>query len=153
MIGALGTVKTTPSVYIYQFLLQTKALSFGVQCTMFRRIVATPSSRLFSRTNRLPLYMNQCEPFKKKVINYSPIDPATHHRRTEPPAPFLQNHKPHTFVYTGSSKKMDIPYLLSIHNVLNVPPQEKIKWREIWASRWPGYWSTPSNPGIRVSLI
>jgi len=33
---------------------------------------------------------------------------------------------------------LDIPYLLSIHNVLNVPPQEKIKWREIWASRWPG---------------
>ena len=25
---------------------------------------------------------------------------------------------------------LDIPYLLSIHNVLNVPPQEKIKWRE-----------------------
>ena len=32
---------------------------------------------------------------------------------------------------------LDIPYLLSTHNVLNVPPQEKIKWREIWASRWP----------------
>jgi len=48
---------------------------------------------------------------------------------------------------------LDIPYLLSIHNVLNVPPQEKIKWREIWASRWPGYWSTPSKPGIRESLI
>jgi len=28
---------------------------------------------------------------------------------------------------------LDIPYLLSIHNVLNVPPQEKIKWRDIWA--------------------
>ena len=46
---------------------------------------------------------------------------------------------------------LDIPYHLSIHNVLNVPPQEKIKWREI--SRWPGYWSAPSNPGIRESLI
>jgi len=23
----------------------------------------------------------------------------------------------------------------------NVPPQEKIKWREMWASRWSGYWS------------
>ena len=45
---------------------------------------------------------------------------------------------------------LEIPYLLSTHNVLNVPPQEKIKWREIWASRWPRYWSTPSNPGIRV---
>ena len=22
---------------------------------------------------------------------------------------------------------------------------KKIKWREIWASRWPGYWSTLSN--------
>jgi len=31
---------------------------------------------------------------------------------------------------------LDILYLLSIHNVLNVPRQEKIKWREIWASRW-----------------
>ena len=29
---------------------------------------------------------------------------------------------------------LDIPYIFSIHNVLNVPPQEKIKWREIWAS-------------------
>ena len=46
---------------------------------------------------------------------------------------------------------LDIPYLLSIHNVLNVPPQLKIKWREIWAPRWTGYWSTPSNPGIRES--
>jgi len=44
---------------------------------------------------------------------------------------------------------LNIPYLLSIHNVLNVPSQEKIKWREIWALRWPGYWSNPSNPGIR----
>ena len=34
---------------------------------------------------------------------------------------------------------LDIPYLLSIHSVLNVPPQERIKWRDIWASRWPGY--------------
>ena len=47
---------------------------------------------------------------------------------------------------------LDIPHLLRTHSVLNVPPQEKIKWREIWASRWPGYWSTPSNPGIRESL-
>jgi len=39
---------------------------------------------------------------------------------------------------------LDIPYLLSMHNVLNVPPQEKIKWREIRAFRWPGYWSTLS---------
>jgi hypothetical protein len=36
---------------------------------------------------------------------------------------------------------------------LMYPPQEKIKWREIWASKWPGYWSTPSNPGIRKPLI
>ena len=33
------------------------------------------------------------------------------------------------------------------------PHRKKIKWREIWASRWPGYLSTPSNPGIRESLI
>jgi len=26
---------------------------------------------------------------------------------------------------------LDIPYLLSTHNVLNVPPQEKIKWRDL----------------------
>ena len=36
---------------------------------------------------------------------------------------------------------------------LMYPHRKKIKWREIWASRWPGYWSIPSNPGIRESLI
>ena len=34
---------------------------------------------------------------------------------------------------------LDIPYLLSIHSVLNIPAQEKIKWREIWASGWPDF--------------
>ena len=28
---------------------------------------------------------------------------------------------------------------------LMYPQQEKIKWREIWASRWPGYWSPPQE--------
>ena len=50
-----------------------------------------------------------------------------------------------------SLQVLDIPYLLSTHSVLNVPPQENIKWREIWASRFPGYCSTPSNPGIKES--
>ena len=44
--------------------------------------------------------------------------------------------------------------IFSTHTMfLMYPTQEKIKWRKIWASRWPGYWSTPSNPGIRESLI
>jgi len=46
---------------------------------------------------------------------------------------------------------LDIPYLLRIHNVFNVPPQEKIKWREIWASRWPGYWSIGPPLPIQAS--
>jgi len=34
---------------------------------------------------------------------------------------------------------LDIPYILSIQNILNVHPQEKMKWREFWASRWPDF--------------
>ena len=37
-----------------------------------------------------------------------------------------------------------IPYLLSIHNVLNVPLQEKMKWREV--ARFPDAWIGRGGP-------